>query len=72
VRKLGESPAAAPTRDLLTMTEFARRLGISVWTARSWAYKGRIASVKLGARLQVPAAEIERLVLKGLRPARCD
>jgi len=54
--------------ELLTMAEFARRLSISVWTARSWAYRGRIASVKLGARLQVPASEIVRVVAEGMRP----
>ena len=62
-------PAAPDLRDLLPMAEFARRMSISVWTARTWAYQGRIASVKLfGGRLQVPAGEIARLIADGMRP----
>lgn len=55
---------------LLTVTEFARRMGISVWTARQWAYNGKISSVKLSKRLQVPATECQRLFDAGLRPAK--
>lgn len=55
---------------LLTVTEFAHRMGISVWTARQWAYHGKIASVKLSKRLQVPATECQRLIDAGLRPAK--
>ena len=54
--------------DLLTVKEFSRRLSISVWTARAWCYKGLVASVKLGARLQVPSTEVPRLIAAGLRP----
>ncbi|HKV77396.1 MAG TPA: helix-turn-helix domain-containing protein [Candidatus Sulfotelmatobacter sp.] len=53
---------------LLTVADFAARLGISVWTARAWAYSGRITSVKVGARLQIPESEIERVIAAGTRP----
>lgn len=43
--------------------------GISRWTWRRWAYDGRVASVKLGRRLLIPVAEIERLITKNTRPA---
>lgn len=43
--------------------------GISRWTFRRWAYDGKIASVKLGKRLLIPVAEIERIVDKNTRPA---
>lgn len=43
--------------------------GISRWTFRRWAYEGKIASVKLGRRLLIPVAEIERLVSANTRPA---
>jgi excisionase family DNA binding protein len=43
--------------------------GISKWTWRSWAYAGKVASVKLGKRLLIPASEIERLVSQGTRPS---
>jgi excisionase family DNA binding protein len=53
---------------LLTISGFAARLGISVWTARAWAYAGRIESIKVGSRLQVPESEVERIVNAGRRP----
>ena len=43
--------------------------GLSRWTFRRWAYDGTISSVKLGRRLLVPVEEIERVVVKGTRPA---
>lgn len=54
---------------LLTIQGFARTMGISVWTARQYAYTGKIASVKIGRRLQVPASEVDRLIAQNLRPA---
>jgi excisionase family DNA binding protein len=54
--------------ELIRISEFAHRLGISIWTARSWAYAGKIASVKLGSLLQVPASEVARLIKENLRP----
>jgi hypothetical protein len=43
--------------------------GLSVWTWRRWAYDGKIASVKAGKRLLIPASEVERILNEGLRPA---
>jgi predicted site-specific integrase-resolvase len=43
--------------------------GLSVWTWRRWAYDGKIASVKAGKRLLIPASEVERIMREGLRPA---
>jgi hypothetical protein len=54
---------------LLTIQMFAVQMGCSVWTARAWAYSGRIASVKIGVRLMVPPSEIDRLISENLRPA---
>jgi excisionase family DNA binding protein len=58
--------------ELLPISEFAKRLGISVWTARGWAYRGLISSVKLGKLLQIPASEVGRLVAENFRPALSD
>jgi excisionase family DNA binding protein len=55
-------------RELYGVEEFSRRLGISIWTARNWAYRGRVSSVKLGSRLLIPASEVSRLIAEGLRP----
>jgi excisionase family DNA binding protein len=62
-------PVMETRRELLTVGEFARQLSISVWTARAWAYAGKISSCKIGARLQIPTSEITRLIADNLRPA---
>jgi hypothetical protein len=45
----------------------AQRLGISIWTLRKRAYEGDVTSVKIGAKLLIPASEIERLIRDGTR-----
>lgn len=57
------------TSEVLRVQEFARRLQISVWTARQWAYRGKIASCKVGKHLLIPTSEIGRLIGAGTRPA---
>jgi hypothetical protein len=47
------STQSGDSSELMRISEFAHKLGISIWTARSWAYAGKIASVKLGSLLQV-------------------
>jgi hypothetical protein len=42
--------------------------GRSKWTWRQDAYRGRIASSKVGRRLLIPMAEIRRVMEAGLRP----
>ena len=53
----------------LGVAEAESMTGVSRWTWRRWAYDGKIASVKLGKRLVIPASEIERLVAQNTRPA---
>jgi hypothetical protein len=53
--------------ELIRISEFAHRLGISIWTARSWAYAGKISSVKLGSLLQIPVSEVARMINENLR-----
>lgn len=53
----------------LSPTDAGGRYGLSGWTIRRWAYEGKISSVKLGKRLLIPVAEMERLVRKNTRPA---
>lgn len=55
--------------EYLSVAQAEARTNVSRWTWRRWAYDGRIASVKLGKRLLIPAAEIERLIGAGTRPA---
>lgn len=55
---------------LLSLRDAAKRLGLSIWTLRAWAERGRIATVKLGSRVLVRDAEIQRVIAEGTRPAR--
>lgn len=52
----------------------AAMLGLSVWTLRSWAYSGKIASHKIGNRLLISAEELAKIVQESERPriARSD
>jgi excisionase family DNA binding protein len=54
--------------EVIRVQEFARRLQISVWTARGWAYRGKIASCKVGKRLLIPSSEVARLIAENTRP----
>jgi hypothetical protein len=62
-------PPLPSSQRLLGIKDFAASIGISVWTVRGWAYRGRIASVKLGARMMIPTTELDRLLEENLRPA---
>jgi excisionase family DNA binding protein len=55
---------------LLTVREFAEALGVTVSCVRRWLLEGKVARVKLGRLVRVPASECERLINAGLRPAR--
>jgi len=53
---------------LVGVNEAAGLLGMSHWNLRVWAYKGRIASVKIGRRLLFQRSELERVVAESTRP----
>ena len=42
--------------------------GVSKWTWRSYAYRGKIESYKIGSRLLIPLAEVRRVLAEGRRP----
>ncbi len=42
--------------------------GRSRWSWRRDAYEGKIASVKLGAKLLIPVSEIRRVIAESTRP----
>lgn len=54
--------------EVIRIQEFAHRLRISVWTARQWAYRGKIASCKAGKHLLIPASEAARVITENMRP----
>lgn len=42
--------------------------GVSKWTWRAYAYKGKVESCKVGVRLLIPLSEVRRVIAEGTRP----
>lgn len=55
---------------LLSAREFATALNVSLACARRWILERRVATVKIGRLVRIPASEVDRLINSGLRPAR--
>lgn len=55
---------------LLTVPQFAEALGVTPACIRRWLLESKLASVKLGRLIRIPAAELDRVITAGLRPAR--
>ena len=53
---------------LLSITEFAARLRVTSACVRRWLLERKIASVKLGRLVRIPATEVDRLICVGMRP----
>jgi excisionase family DNA binding protein len=58
------------TKRLLSTEEASVLTGLKPVTLRLHAALGKIASVKLGRRVMIPADEIERLISENYRPRR--
>jgi len=54
--------------ELLSVQSAEIMTGRSRWSWRRDAFEGKIASVKLGAKLLIPISEIRRVVAEGMRP----
>jgi excisionase family DNA binding protein len=54
---------------LLSVDAASQVTGLRPPTIRAWANARKIASVKLGRRLLIPANEVEKLIEKNFRPA---
>ena len=55
---------------MLTVTEFARRVGLKEPTVRKMLKARVISKVKLGRAIRIPAEEAERLIRENTIPAR--
>ena len=55
-------------RKLLPLDEAADTLGLSPWTLRLWARKGKVASHKVSTRLMFANDEIQRIIAESERP----
>ena len=61
-----------PTGRLLTCAEAANALGLKEATVRVWIARRRLASVKLGRAVRVPAQAVENLIAQNTIPARIE
>ena len=52
-----------------TVGEAAEELGLSVNTIRAWVAGRRLAHLRLGRAIRIPAAEIRRVIEKSTVPA---
>jgi hypothetical protein len=55
---------------LISVRDFASRMGISTSTAKKLCYARTVATVKFNKSLLVPAAEVDRLIQRHIRPAQ--
>jgi hypothetical protein len=58
-----------PGADLLSMRDFAARMGIAISTARRLCYARTVASVRFNRSILIPATEVDRLIRTHLRSA---
>jgi len=56
--------------ELLTVYEVAATLNLSAGTIRAWLLSRKLAAVRLGRAVRIPASELERLIAEGMTPAR--
>ena len=57
---------------LLKVPQAAESLGVTAACIRRWILERKIATIKIGRLIRIPANEIDRLIKSGLRPARLD
>lgn len=62
------APTLTRQKQMVGVGDAAERLGVSVWTLRSWCYKGRCSSYKIGSRLMLDEGEVERIISESERP----
>jgi excisionase family DNA binding protein len=58
------------TTKLLTVPQAAEALSLRPKTVRAWIAARRLAIVRLGGAIRIPAGEIDRLIEDGRIPAR--
>lgn len=58
---------AANKQLFYSLKETAQMLGISYRAIQDWQYSHRIKTVKLGRRVMVPATELDRITVEGVK-----
>ncbi len=59
----------APPERPRTVSEAAEELGLSVYTVRAWIANRRLAHLRLGRAIRVPAEEVRRIIEESTIPA---
>jgi excisionase family DNA binding protein len=54
---------------LVGVDKAAATLDVSIFTIRKWVREGKVASVKLGSRVLIPADAIQQVIDEATRPA---
>ena len=62
-------PPREPAEQPRTVAEAARELGLSVHTIRAWVSARRLAHIRLGRAIRIPASEIRRVIERNTVPA---
>ena len=60
---------ATPSK-LLTVSQFAEALGVTVACVRRWVLERKIAHVKVGRLVRFRPEVLEEVISQGVRPAR--
>ena len=63
--KGGRTPRERPR----TVSEAADELGLSVYTIRAWIGNRRLAHLRLGRAIRIPAEEVRRVLEESVVPA---
>jgi excisionase family DNA binding protein len=64
-----QRPSRQPVERPRTVAEAATDLGLSVHTIRAWVAARRLAHIRLGRAIRIPAAEIRRVIERNTVPA---
>jgi excisionase family DNA binding protein len=64
-----QRPPREPIERPRTVAEAAMELGLSVHTIRAWVATRRLAHIKLGRAIRIPATEIRRIIDANTVPA---
>jgi excisionase family DNA binding protein len=51
--------------DLISATETANRLGVSLWTVYRWARGGQLVSIQLGRRRLFSEEDVQDVIRRG-------
>jgi excisionase family DNA binding protein len=54
------------------VSKLSKKTNVPEETIRGWLRTGRLAYVKIGRRVLIPAGEIKRVILEGLHPAKTE